>query len=78
MRDGKKDEDEAYDPFAGLDKGSVLQVCGCCARAWPAQAPAHLHARRCYMYREGRARRAGVWVALTPPGSAVARPAGMR
>ena len=25
-RDGKKDEDEAYDPFAGLDKGSVLQV----------------------------------------------------
>ena len=25
MRDGKKDEDEAYDPFAGLDKGSVLQ-----------------------------------------------------
>ncbi len=26
MRDGKKDEDEAYDPFAGLDKGSVLQV----------------------------------------------------
>ena len=27
MRDvGKKDEDESYDPFAGLDKGSVLQA----------------------------------------------------
>jgi hypothetical protein len=37
MRDGKKGGDKAYDPFAGLDKGSVLQVCGCCARAWPAQ-----------------------------------------
>ena len=44
MRDvGKKDEDESYDPFAGLDKGSVLQV-----RSPPASLiGAFVHRRAC-------------------------------